>query len=372
MTAKLKTVKLPVNQLAENMVIGVDIIDHEGRKLIRKGYKIKSPDRIKDLLKKHNIENIGIHLCEIEYLKNKEELPIPDAKDMSLINTLEEEIVYFKESLPTIKASISTYFQHILDGKEINPTTLKEYTKENLKIFNLRTNIFQLIEIMRKMDHTVYTHCYNVALTSYTIGKWMQLCEKDLEELFLAAMLTDIGKLQIPKEILYKKDSLTHEEKIEIQKHTIYSYNLIKPYSCISYKIKQAVLTHHERMNNTGYPLRLKASDIPLYSRIIAVADIYNTLISEGIGIFTVFDVLKNMETDYKKLLDLNILYTFLKYIGQCFIGQKVKLNNNQLGEVIFINNKHMNKPIIRLMSSNKIIDTNKYSHNWKIKEFII
>ncbi|QZY55281.1 HD-GYP domain-containing protein [Crassaminicella profunda] len=372
MAPELKTIKIPLTQLAENMVIATDILDHQGRKLISKGYKVTSSQRIKDLLDKHQLKNVEIHVYKNNPFRKEEELPIPDAKDMSLVNTLEEEIITLKESLPSIKKRISTDFQYILEGKELPTNVLKQHTKANLKILNLRTNVFQLIEIMRKLDNSIYTHCYNVALTSYSIGKWMNLSEDDLEELFLAAMLIDVGKLQVPKEIIYKKGSLSYEEQMEIQKHAIYSYNLVKPYTCISHKIKQTILTHHERIDGKGYPLRLKASDIPLYSRIIAVADVYNTLITEKVGTFTVFDVLKIMKTEYKNLLDLNILYTFLKYIGCCFIGQKVKLDNQEIGEIVFINDKQINKPLIKLLSTNKIIDLNTYRPYWKIKQLIL
>lgn len=371
MATELKIIQIPINQLKENMVIAVDIIDPHGRMLVGKGYEVKSPTRIKDLLDKYTIKSIHIYVHQ-DKSSAKEVFPIPDAKDMSLINALDEEIITFKESFSSIKERISTDFQHILEGKDFHINTLKEHVNHHLKIFDLRTNVFQLIEFMRKMDKTLYTHCYQVALTSYTIGKWMGLSKNDLEELFLAALLTDIGKLQLPKGLLSKEGPLSYEEKIEVQKHAIYSYHLIKPYMNISHKIKQAVLTHHEQINGKGYPLRLKASDIPLYSRIIAVADVYNTLITEKYGTFTVFDVLKKMETEYKSLLDLNILYTFLKYIGHCFIGQKIRLNNKETGEIVFIYNKQFNKPLVKLFSNNKVIDLSTYQSGLKITGLVL
>lgn len=371
MATELKIIQIPITQLEKNMVIAADIIDPQGRMLIAKEYEVKSPNRVRDLLDKYTIKSIPVYVHQTNS-SDKEVFPIPDAKDMSLINALDEEIITFKESFSSIKERITTDFQHILEGKELSIHTLKERTNNHLKIFNLRTNIFQLIEFMRTMDQSLYTHCYQVALTSYTIGKWMGLPKNDLEELFLAALLIDLGKLQLPKGLLSKKDSLTATEKIEIQKHAIYSYHLIKPYPNISHKIKQAVLTHHEQIDGKGYPLSLKALDIPLYSRIIAIADTYNTLITKSYGTFTVFDVLKIMETSYKSALDLNILYTFLKHIGHCFIGQKIRLSNEEIGEIVFIHNKQFNKPLVKLFSTNKVIDLNTYQSSLKITRLVL
>lgn len=382
----MKTIIIPTHKLMENMIIAIDILNDQGSKLISEGYKVRTPEKVISLLEKHKIQTVEIIIpkenpqipidiilgSQINPLIHTEkDFPVPDTKDMLLKNTLEEEIVNFKQIFPSTKQRIYSDFNEILYGKKFNHQKLKEHTKENLEIFNLRTNIFQLIEIMRKIDDSIYTHCYNVALTSYIIGKWINLCESDLEELFLAAILTDIGKLKIPKMILDKKDNFTNKEQLELDKHVIYSYNLINHYTTIPDKVKKAVLTHHEKMDGTGYPFRLKAADIPLYSRIIAISDVYNTLITKDFSKSTAFDAIKHMQNSYSHTLDLNILCTFLNRIGNCFIGQKIMLANKEIGEIIFINNGHINKPIIKLASTNELMDLNRYKAPWVIKDFV-
>ncbi|TCO72672.1 HD-GYP domain-containing protein [Marinisporobacter balticus] len=386
-TNQLKPIKISVNKLTKNMIIATDILNNQGKKLVSAGYQVKTPARVRDLLENHKIQIIEINSTQgnaripmdifsenqsDQLITDEQNFPVPDAKDMALTNTLEEEILCFKEVFPSTKQRINDDFNTILYGKPLTHEKLKEHTKEHLKIFNLRTNIFQLIETMRKIDDSIYTQCYNIALTSYMIGKWIGLSEKDLEELFLAGILTDIGKLNVPKPLLDKKDFLTHKEQMEIDKHVIYSYNLIKQYPCIPNKIKQAVLTHHEKMNSTGYPFKLKGSDLSLYSRIIAISDVYNTLTTKNLENTTVFDTIKHMEIAYKNTLDTNILYTFLNRIGNCFIGQRIRLANKEMGEIIFINNHHLNKPLIKLECNNEIIDLNRYKFPWRIQEFIM
>ncbi|WP_129600566.1 HD-GYP domain-containing protein [Anaerophilus nitritogenes] len=370
----IKTINIHIEKLEENMIIGQDVINKDGKKLINQGYCIKDLERVISLLQNYDIHFVNIHILDDqdELSVNEEDFIIPDIKNMDLENKRDEEIINFKENFNQTKKCIYTDFNHLLCGKPITYRTLQEHTKEHLKIFSIGTNIFQLIEIMRKMDKTIYTHCYHVALTSYCIGKWLNLADEDLEELFLAAIFSDIGKLKLPKALLYKTEPLNALEKKKIQEHVFHSYHIVEPYLSISSRIKQSILSHHEKIDGSGYPIHMKEKDIPLFAKIIAVADTYNTLTSENLSCATVLDTIKTMETTYKNQLDTKILYVFLQRIGDCFIGQKVKLKNQEIGEIVFINHRFIQKPMIRLLSNQKIIDLSSASKPFYIQELVV
>jgi hypothetical protein len=100
----------------------------------------------------------------------------------------------------------------------------------------------------------------------------------------MAAMLHDIGKVYIPESILNKKDSLTEVEKSELKKHPIYSYKIVKDlvhgFENLS-GLEKLILHHHENYDGTGYPEGIKGENIPLESRILAIADSVATTLSE-------------------------------------------------------------------------------------------
>ena len=104
-----------------------------------------------------------------------------------------------------------------------------------------------------------------------------------LRELGLGAMLHDIGKLCIPREILKKPSQLTVEEFEEIKKHTVLGYELLKKSGQLYLVSAYIALGHHERYDGSGYPLRLKNEEIQMYSRIVAVADVYDSLTSDRV-----------------------------------------------------------------------------------------
>ncbi|WP_053954925.1 HD-GYP domain-containing protein [Inediibacterium massiliense] len=370
-TPIIQTINIPIENLKENMIIGEDVINDDGKKLVNQGYCIKDLERVISLFQNYGIDFVNIQIQEDSSIHD-DDFIIPDIKNMDVENKREEEIIDFKENFHQTKRCIYTDFNDLLCKKPMTRETLKEHTKKHLKIFSIGTNIFQLIEMMRKMDTTIYTHCYHVALTSYCIGKWLNLVEEDLEELFLAAIFSDIGKLKLPKAILYKTEPLNALEKKKIQEHVFHSYHILEPYLSISSRIKKAILSHHEAINGKGYPIGIQDEEIPLFSKIIAVADTYNTLTSKNLSSATVLDTIKTMETDYKNQLDTKILYVFLQRIGDCFIGQKVKLKNQEIGEIVFMNHRFIQKPMIKLLSNQKIIDLSSAPKPFYIQELVV
>ena len=110
-----------------------------------------------------------------------------------------------------------------------------------------------------------------------------------------------------------------------LKSHVIHSFNFIKDNDLVSEKVKKGVLFHHERFDGSGYPRGIKGDDIPLYSKIIAVADIYNALTSIRAHRpkMTPFQAIKILEEEHRDKLDPKVLYVFLNKIGSAYVGIK-------------------------------------------------
>ena len=134
---------------------------------------------------------------------------------------------------------------------------------------------------MKNKDEYTYRHSVSVATFSLAIGISINLTIKDLKELFIGALLHDIGKLFIPSSILLKKGSLTKEEFEIMKGHPRKGYNyLILKNLGISNKALRICLEHHERIDGTGYPNNLKENEIGILSKIVSIADVYDALTS--------------------------------------------------------------------------------------------
>ncbi|MCX5679697.1 MAG: HD-GYP domain-containing protein [Candidatus Omnitrophica bacterium] len=125
-------------------------------------------------------------------------------------------------------------------------------------------------------------HISRVSDYSTAIARSLGIPEDEVEVLRYASMMHDIGKIGIPDIILEKATSLSPEERKKIEEHTIIGGRIFEgSTSPIVMASAQIALTHHERYDGTGYPKGLKGEDIPLYGRIVSVADYFDAFVSE-------------------------------------------------------------------------------------------
>jgi len=129
--------------------------------------------------------------------------------------------------------------------------------------------------------HDVYTkgHSNSVAEIAVKIARAMDMNRQDVLMVYWAGLVHDIGKILIPQAILNKPSKLTDIEYEEIKKHPEYGYIFLKKQGELK-QIAEIVRYHHERFDGKGYPKGLKGEEIPLFSRIISVADAYDAIIS--------------------------------------------------------------------------------------------
>ncbi len=108
----------------------------------------------------------------------------------------------------------------------------------------------------------------------------MQLSQDMIDELYHAGTLHDIGKITMPDSILKKPSALTSQEREIIEKHTVNGYQILRSADEYS-NLAVYALSHHEWFDGNGYPNKLKGTEIPLISRIIAIADAYEVMTSD-------------------------------------------------------------------------------------------
>lgn len=129
-----------------------------------------------------------------------------------------------------------------------------------------------LTSAMDAKDSYTSGHSNRVADMTFEIAKNMGIKGSQLETIHLAAHLHDIGKIGVSEQILNKTGKLLPHEWLEIKKHPEIGFNILNKSKRLD-KISMIVLHHHERWDGNGYPKGLKQHEIPLGSRIIAVAD---------------------------------------------------------------------------------------------------
>lgn len=217
-----------------------------------------------------------------------------------IARTLEEATRAFEESM-VVRLTVNGKF---IGGfsLEIAKGSKKRFTEEDLQIFTALAElakafqtirqyiimqgkfqkelVFSVVRILDLHDASTRGHSERVAELAALTAEVLGLPSKDIKDAYWAGLVHDIGKLLIPKEILDKPAKLTDEELALVKKHPFWGYKVLVSSERME-KLAEYVLYHHERWDGTGYPQGLKGEEIPLISRILAIADAYDAMRSD-------------------------------------------------------------------------------------------
>ena len=234
-------------------------------------------------------------------------------------------------------------------SRQLYLDSIQGYAEDIAMYIKKHDNILSLEYHKDKAYSYLLTHPVNVAIVSGVIGKWLKLNEADLVRLICSGLLHDIGKAKIRDSILNKPDLLNQGELEMVRNHTKYGYQLLKDLNIFDEDILSGVLYHHERQDGRGYPEQLQGDEIPLFARIIAVADIYDAMTSKKAykDKCSPFKVVGEIEENRFESLDPRICQVFLENILNYYPGSKVRLNNDKVGTIICVNHGEYRRPVI-------------------------
>lgn len=236
---------------------------------------------------------------------------------------------------------------------------------------NIIQNKDVLLQINRLFCYHNYTyiHCVNVGILSVCMGVKKGYDREKLLKLGMSGILHDIGKNNIPLEILDKPGKLTKEEFDIIKMHPVYGYTMLKGIIELSSITKIGILHHHERCDGSGYPKGLMSDDISEFGKIIAIADTYDALTSDRSyrQAYTPWDAYEYLVGDGGIHYDFDMLNVFSKCVAVFPVGACVELSDGTRGIVLENNSSNPLRPIIRNIKNNDIIDLNNDKKNYTL-----
>ena len=177
----------------------------------------------------------------------------------------------------------------------------------------------------------LYRHALDVALLSGYLGRWLGYDDSDILNLTLAGLLHDIGKIRFKSEVLSKPDKLNLEEFNIAKIHARYSYQLLAQTEIVPDAVLNAVLQHHERIDGSGYPYGCSDTEVTMLARIIAVADVYDALISNRYYKKSVSpqEAIEIMMFQMSGQLDIHVLACLIEHVKKFDVGGKWSVLHN-------------------------------------------
>jgi len=157
------------------------------------------------------------------------------------------------------------------------------YDRNNRRVRELRDTYQGVLMILRHFiskDSYTQNHSYRVSIYATRLASEMGFDEERIEDVRAAALLHDIGKLEISRELLYKAAQLTAAEFQQMQEHVSKGVNMLEPVGGSLRRVLPIILAHHDRYDGTGYSDRA-GDEIPLEARVLSVADAYDAITSD-------------------------------------------------------------------------------------------
>lgn len=298
-----------------------------------------------------------------ESIKKKlQELGIKKVKiyDLEKHNDIDKAFEEISETYLDDVDLLKDIFTDLTSGKKIDIEKLNTISDSLYEQISKEQHIVNCIEKLRNADEYTYMHSINVSLYSMMLAKWLKLPKVKIKEVLQAGLMHDIGKIDVPPDILNKSSRLLPDEFNEIKKHSTYGYDIASTLDNVNENIKLGILMHHEREDGSGYPLGIKGQSINLISKIIAIADVFDAMTSDRVykKKTSPFEAFNEFQLKMINLFDTKAILVFLKNIAVYYMGTKVVLNNGSIGEVIYINPHEISNPIIRVNSD--IVDLSR------------
>lgn len=298
---------------------------------------------------------VTVELNQAQYrLANaeKQRLAARGLKSFPVSKTLAEE-------LPTARLRYTealTFVEELLGRIEAGQTfaldTAQTVIKNCVTSIMANANAMFWLSRIRRQDAYTAEHCLRVGILAISFGRFLDFPQEDLETLGLCGALHDIGKMRIPDSILNKPGSLTPEEMAVMQTHAAHGFELLGSHHRLPPVVRDATLSHHERMDGKGYPNGLSGSSISRFTRIIAIVDAYDAITSDRCykkGLSPA-DALRILYQERGSHFDEALVEIFIRMIGLYPPGSLVEMNSGEVGIVLATDPNRKLRPMVELV----------------------
>jgi HD-GYP domain-containing protein (c-di-GMP phosphodiesterase class II) len=240
------------------------------------------------------------------------------------------------------KASIEEVAQKIKEGKgEVGVRKTVRVVQDLVTNLIEDDEVYAAISTLRVFDDYTYTHSVNVAMLSMCIGRRINLSRRNLVNLGMSALFHDLGKIEIPNEVLHKKEKLDDSELKMIEEHSLNSSRLmlkLKASPDSKARILVPMFEHHLKYDLSGYPHADWKKPLTLFGKIISIADKYDTLTSSRAyrkSLLSPDRALGHMFDLAGKDFDPILMKVFINIMGIYPVGTLLKLDTDELALVV-------------------------------------
>ncbi len=338
-----------IDDIKEGDINEIDVFDISGKILLKRGTPVNT----------FSIEKLKLYNIPFIYIENPH-IKINYIYEMNIRAELLKILKCFYESEGENNAILKNYnineiriflsYNNAIGNKIVYGHIFKYFINEMIKCLKKNEDLFYDFLDYRSCENYYFFHAVNVLCISLLLGYKLKLNDEELIDMGIGALLYDL-KMLIYK-FVEQKRPLDEIEKEEMQQHTYLSFDTIRKIYGISAKSANIAYQHHERIDGSGYPKKLKGDDINIYSKIVAVADVYDALINHRPfrKAYMQDEAWNYIHTNNGILFDSEVVQVFENSIPKYLPGDIVLLNNDKEAVILYNNKEDMERPIIKII----------------------
>jgi HD-GYP domain-containing protein (c-di-GMP phosphodiesterase class II) len=271
-------------------------------------------------------------------------------------------------------------------GEKVNVKRAKRIVGSLVDMLMEEEELLLGMTAIKDYDEYTYHHSVNVSILSMALGHKLGFQKKALLEMGIVALFHDIGKTEVPPEVLNKPSSFTEDEWNIVRRHPFWGVRAImnmKGFDTVSIRSAIVAFEHHIHHDHTGYPKRSNPSELDLYSRIVSLADQYDSMTSSRVYMRVPMSPDKALSVMTERTgtqLDPLLLKFFINMVGVFPVGSLVMLDTKELALVFSSNTMLPDRPKVMVIMDNQgkkvqqgyILDLAEKSDDGQYKRSII
>jgi len=268
---------------------------------------------------------------------------------------LEDELGRAAEVLQQSRQAMTALFNEARLGKAIDPEKCLPVVEEVTASLSRNPSAFLSLARLKTRDDYTYMHSVAVCGLMVALARHLGLADTEVREAGLAGLLHDVGKMQMPLEVLNKPGALTDTEFGVMRGHPERGFEMLKEGGRVPDAALDVCLHHHEKMDGTGYPYGLAGGQISRLARMGAICDVYDAITSMRPykAPWNPADAIQRM-SQWKGHFDGDLFSAFVTSIGIYPTGTLVRLQSGRLAVVVDQNPGSLVKPRVRVFFSTR------------------
>jgi HD-GYP domain-containing protein (c-di-GMP phosphodiesterase class II) len=262
------------------------------------------------------------------------------------------ELPFAKDAYARASTTFGETMDRVRSGGKLDLHTLESVVNPMIESVLRNRDAMTWLSRIKQADDYTYGHSVSCAIYAIAFGRHLGLPREDLEVLGLGALLLDVGKTRLPKELLAKVGKLSSDEMKLMRAHVEHSERIVRDQVGADSRVLSMVRSHHERYNGSGYPDGMKGPDIHVFGRIAGIVDFYDALITPRTyaPAISAFDAMRALNKRANTEFQAEMVEQFIQAVGVFPNGALVELSDGEVGIVLEQNRVRRLRPKIMVI----------------------